>query len=197
MGKRRRSRKSRLQLAEAGFGPLLERDYWCVIASCRYSPAQIVDAVRRHFAAFAPAELVVFRHRAGERLEAGEVVELRIAGTSGSRVCVSHVGPQSFTLATMGGHPEAGRITFGSYRNRRGDVLFHIRSRARSKSPWKRAGFLAAGEVMQTSTWTEFVNRVAVAFGEGVLGFIHAETRTCEDETEKHARHGPTYHAVG
>lgn len=188
--------KRRLQLADEGAGPLLERDYWCVIRNCRYSPRQIVATVRRHFAAFAPAELVVFRPKEREGLQLGDEVDLRIAGAGGARVRVTHVSDRSFSLATLEGHPEAGRITFGSYRNRRGDVLFHIRSRARSKSRLRRAGFLAAGEVMQTSAWSEFVNRVAVAFGDGVRGFIHAETRPCEEEPPEIARHAPTYLAV-
>jgi hypothetical protein len=189
-------RSPRLQLAEEGTGPLLERDYWCVIRDCRFSPRQIAATVRRHFAAFAPAELVVFRANGGDGLKLGDEVDLRIAGAGGARVRVTHVSGQSFTLATLEGHPEAGRITFGSYRNRKGEVLFHIRSRARSKSRLRRAGFLAAGEVMQTSTWSEFVNRVAVAFGNGVRGLIHAETRPCDEEPPEVARHAPTYLAV-
>lgn len=193
MGKRGR-RKRGLQLAEEGFGPLLERDYWCVILNCRVSPRAIIATLRRHFGAFAPAELVVFHP--GRELELGDGVELEIAGAGVSRVRVTHLSPQSITLATLGGHPEAGRITFGSYRNRRGDVIFHIRSHARSGSRFHRAGFLAAGEVMQTSTWSDFVNRVAVAFGEGVLGLIHVETRPYPDEPPELVRHGPTYLAV-
>ena len=198
MGKRwwRRRASIRLQLAAEGAGPLLERDYWCVIRNCRCSPRQIVATVRRHFASFAPAELVAFRPSKSEGLELGDDVDLHIAGSGPARVRVIHVSEQSFTLATLEGHPEAGRITFGSYRNRRGDVVFHIRSHARSQGRLRRAGFLAAGEVMQTITWSDFVNRVAVAFGEGVLGFIRAETRPCEEEPTELVRHAPTYLAV-
>jgi len=193
---RRRSRPVRLQLATQGAGPLLQRDYWCVIRNCRYSPRQIVATVRRHFPVFAPAELVVFRPPSTEGLSLGDVVDLRIAGAGPAQVRVIHVSEQSFTLATMSGHPEAGRITFGAYRNLRGDVVFHIRSRARSNSPFRRAGFVAAGEVMQTLTWSDFVNRVAVAFGEGVVGFVHAETSPCDEEPPDLARNAPTYLAV-
>lgn len=195
-GVRHRRTRSRLQLAEGGFGPLLERDYWCVIRASPYTPRQIVATLRRHFAAFAPAELVVFSPREGTRIELGDVIDLHIVGSGRTRVRVTQVGPQSFTLATTTGHPEAGRITFGSYRNRRGDAVFHIRSRARSRSRMQRAGFLAAGEVMQTSTWIDFVNRVALAFGEGVLGRIHAETQPCQEEPEEIVRHAPTYLAI-
>ena len=80
------------------------------------------------------------------------------------------------------GHPEAGRITFGSYRNDAGDVIFHIRSRARSSSIFTYVGFLVGGDPMQTESWTVFVNNVAVACGTGVEGEVHAETRVVPKE---------------
>lgn len=186
-------------LATQGVGPLLRRDYWAVIRNCRYPPARIVGIVRRHFRAFAPEELVRFSRRDGtdRPIEEGDELIAHIAGYRRVRVRATHVCEQSFTLATEPGHPEAGRITFGAYRNRRGDVIFHIRSHARSSGRVTRAGFLATGEVMQTSTWTDFVNRVAVAFGDGVIGFIHAETDRCADEPPEVATHAPTFEATG
>lgn len=188
-----------LLLASQGVGPLLERDYWAVIRNCRATPAQIMATVRRHFAAFSPRELVVFeRDPPTDRpLDLGDELEVKIVGAGRFRVRVIHLNEQSITVGTEIGHPEAGRITFGCYRNGRGDVIFHIRSHARSSSLFKRTGFRAMGEVMQTSTWTEFVNRVAVAFGEGPIGFIHAETRRCEDEPYESVTHAPTYLAQG
>jgi hypothetical protein len=185
--------------ATQGFGPLLQRDYWGVIRRCRYTPAQVAQTVRRHFPVFAPPELVVFGRRgAGDRpLELGDELGVHIVGAGDFLVRVTHVDAQSLTLTTERGHPEAGRITFGSYRNRRGDVVFHIRSLARSSSRFTRAGFRATGEVMQTSTWTEFINRVAVAFGDGVIGFIHAETTRCEDEPYEREAGAPTFVATG
>lgn len=189
-------RRGGQQLAHAGAGPLLQRDYWCIIRAPRVGPAELIATLRRHFAAFAPDELVVFFPRDGRSLESGDEIDLRIAGAGPARVRVIHVDRQSFTLGTLAGHPEAGRITFGSYHDDHGELIFHIRSHARSKSRLRRAGFLAAGEVMQTSAWSEFVNRVAVAFGEGPKGFIHAETKRRPDEPEPLERNAPTYHAV-
>ena len=199
MRKRRRSAAGDLQLATQGAGPLLRRDYWAVIRNCRFTPAQVAQTVRRHFPAFAPSELVVFQRHDGAdgRLELGDELEVHILGVPRTRVRVTHLGEQSFTLATEPGHPEAGRITFGSYRNRYGDVVFHIRSHARSSGRFTRAGFLATGEVMQTSTWSAFVNRVAVAFGDGVIGWIHAITTPRADEEPEISRHAPTYEARG
>lgn len=198
MGKRTAASK-RLLLAEAGFGPLLQRDYWGVVRNARVSPLAVMATVRRYFPSFSPPELARFERCDGRDapLSRGDELYVNIHLAGRSRVRVIHAGPQSITLSTEEGHPEAGRITFGSYRNEKGDVVFHIRSRARSSTGPKRTGFLAAGEVMQTSTWTDFVNRVGVAFGDGIVGFIHAESTICADEPEGVARSEPTYHASG
>lgn len=200
MRKRARKRaKHQLILADRGVGPLLARDYWAVIRDAQASPKEILSCLRRHFAAFAPDELVVFTRRGtlGEPLSVGDELDVKIRGAGDFFVKVIHVDEQSLTLSTVEGHPEAGRITFGSYRNSRGDVIFHIRSHARSSTLARRAGFLAMGEVMQTSTWTDFVNRVAMYFGEGVVGFIYAETRRAQKEPTDSQLGTPTYHAVG
>lgn len=192
-------RAKELALADEGVGPLLQRDYWGVIRECRASPTEVMTYVSRHFEAFAPRELVVFRRQEQHEgaLAAGDMLDVDIVGAGCFAVRVIHCSPQSFTLGTVKGHPEAGRITFGAYRNSHGDVIFHIRSRARSGSRKHYLGFLGVGESMQTTVWTDFVNRVAVAVGEGVMGWIHAETCHCEDEPEELERDTPTFEARG
>jgi hypothetical protein len=197
-----------LLAAAAGAGPLLQRDYWAVIAGCRLRPRALMDEIARRFAEFAPVELVHFEHAtcrarpldaSGDGLRIGDelCVDIRLAGEC--RVRVVSREPQSLTLATLPGHPEAGRITFGAYPNARGDVVFHIRSRARSSAPHLYFGFLTAGEAMQTNTWTDFVIAVAQTFGDGVIGAVHAETERIADETGDAAVVGcsPTFVATG
>lgn len=175
-----------------GYGKLLERDYWAVIDRSRLRPSQVVELVARRFPEFSPVEFAAFHyvereggHDAHPRsLQPGDELEIHIPGVPRCAVRVLHRNAASFTLGTLPGHPEAGRITFGAYRNRRGDVIFHIRSRARSGSRPNLLGFITAGDPMQTNTWTEFVNRVAVTVGEGVVGFIHADKRKIEDEPD-------------
>jgi hypothetical protein len=193
---------SELLRAEAGTGPLLQRDYWAVIKDCRYRPSAIMDLVSRRFPELAPEELCVFgragEERWGRPLALGDELTVRIRGAGTFGVRVIHQDAQSLTLGTLEGHPEAGRITFGAYRNGRGDVIFHIRSRARSGSLFHYWGFVAAGEAMQTNTWTEFVLRAAVTAGRGVIGAIHADTTRLEDEPEgTDAEHDPTFIAAG
>jgi hypothetical protein len=164
--------------ASRGVGLLLQRDYWAVISGCRLSPSALLDELADHFAAFAPPDVVRFARVDGtdRPLEHGDVLEVRIRGAGTFRVCVACRSPQTLTLATLTGHPEAGRITYGAYRNDYGDVIFHIRSRARSSTHARHFGFLMMGEAMQTATWADFVTSVAFTFGEGVIGYLHVET---------------------
>ena len=173
-----------LQPASSGVGTFLQRDYWAVIANCRFKPSEIAALIAARFPEFPPPEIVVFE-RAGDGdgcLERGEELDIQIRMAGPARVRVVHKSPCSITLGTLAGHPEAGRITFGAYRNRDGDVVFHIRSRARSSTLFNYVGFRSAGDPMQTSTWTDFVNNVAATCGDGVLGVIHADTVTLRDE---------------
>ena len=184
--------------AHQGVGPLYQRDYWAVIDGCRVRPSQIADDLTRRFCHYPPPELVVFTHPEGDQapLDVGDELDVRIRVAGPCRVRVVNRDAQTLTLATLGGHPEAGRITFGAYRNNAGDVVFHIRSRARSSSQSKYLGFLAAGEPMQTNTWTDFVQAVALTFGRGVKGEVHAETQVIDDEPAS-AGCAPTYRAEG
>jgi hypothetical protein len=184
-----------LVTASQGFGPLLQRDYWAVISRCSDNPQRVIERVSRQFAEFAPAELCEFSRadgRTGAPLSVGDVLNIRIRMAGDARVRVVHQDSCSFTLGTLRGHPEAGKITFGAYRNGRGDLIFHIRSRARSSSAPKYAGFLALGDPMQTDTWTEFVNRVALTCGEGAIECVHADTVELPGDA---ADLGPTFSA--
>src|SRR5690606_14535533 len=139
-------------LARRGYGPLLQRDYWAVIADAQLTPREIIELLASRFESFAPTEVAAFTREttALVPLELGDELRVHIALTGTFRVRLVHPTPPSLTIATLPGHPEAGRITFGSYRNRAGQVVFHIRSRARSRSRLLYAGFLTAGDAMQT-----------------------------------------------
>lgn len=169
--------------AHEGAGPLLQRDYWAVIRHCRLTPSEVMFLVSRRFADFAPKRIAEFTALStGRPLQVGDELEVKIALAGTFRVRVLHLDALSFTLGTLRGHPEAGRITFGAYRNAHDDVIFHIRSKARSSSKLRYLGFVSAGDAMQTETWVEFVNNVAVTTGEGVVGNVYADRVTIPDE---------------
>lgn len=176
-----------LALASAGSGPLLQRDYWGVIDGCRLSPHEIIDLLAARFWDVAPPDLVRFKRADGAEtpLSVGDELTVKIFGAGTYAVRVLHRDALSLTVGTVRGHPEAGRITFGAYPNSRGDVVLHIRSRARSSSRQHYWGFLTAGEPMQTNTWADFINRLAAMAGEGVIGFLHAETREVQPEPDE------------
>ena len=187
---------SNVQPAATGYGPLLQRDYWAVFEGCELRPSQLMAHVKSHFCELPPASLVQFEAPDGVRVNAH--LNIRIAPGQSCRVRVVHEDPQSLTLATLEGHPEAGRITFGAYRHSTGGVIFHIRSRARSASASTRLGFLAIGDAMQTNTWTDFINQIAADVGATIIDAIHAETETVEEQPEdQHDCATPTFRAVG
>jgi hypothetical protein len=200
LGERLRELAEGLLPAHRGYGSFLQRDYWAVIADCILGPREVVSLLVSRFWEFAPEESVVFRRADGklDPLEVGDELEVRIRWAGVFRVRVLHRDPNSLTIGTLLGHPEAGRITFGAYRNDYGDVIFHIRSRARSGSRKMAMGFRAVGEPMQTNTWTDCINRLAVAVGAGVIGWIHAETRVIPEEPrDLESLRSPTFVARG
>jgi hypothetical protein len=188
--------EARLLPATEGVGPLLQRDYWAVLSGCRLKPSDVMAHLREHFCEFPPSALVQFR--TDGRIAVGEQLEITILPAQQCGVRVIHDDAQSFTLGTLEGHPEAGRITFGAYRNPAGEVIFHIRSRARSSTGPTRLGFLAIGDAMQTNTWTDFITNVAAGIGARVKDVIHAETEEVEPAPEDdEPLDAPTFRAVG
>jgi hypothetical protein len=185
--------------ADHGVGPLLQRDYWAVIKKSRLTPRQLMDEVAAHFWKYPAPELVRFRRRNGgiEPLQVGDELEVAIRMAGRCAVRVVHRDACSLTLATLHGHPEAGRITFGAYRNRHQDVIFHIRSRARSSSWTRYLEFLTGGDPMQTNTWTDFIDRLAAEVGEGIIGFIEADTQAVAAVPEDSLVIAPTFQARG
>ena len=182
--------------ASQGVGPLLQRDYWAVFTDCRFRPSELITQIKQDFCSLPPSPLVQFEAGSGIRL--GADLDIRIAPAQQCCVRVVHEDAQSFTLGTLDGHPEAGRITFGAYRNPRGDVIFHIRSRARSATIPGRIGFLAIGDAMQTNTWTDFITNAAAAAGARINGVIHASTEEVEPVPEDDdPLESPTYQTVG
>ena len=189
-----------LQPATEGKGPLLQRDYWAVLEGCTLRPSEVLDLVAARFCEFPPEELVVFEREPGASgpLDVGDKMAIDIRAAGECAVRVIHRDRNSLTLMTARDHPEAGRITFGAYRNDAGDVVFHIRSRARASSALRYAEFLALGDAMQATTWVDFINNLAATAARGVRGEIHADTIEVEpDESDDLDAAMPTYIASG
>ena len=188
-----------MQPATNGAGPLLQRDYWAVIAGSKLRPSEIVDLLAERFPEFSPEDLVRFRVADGcaPPLKVGDELDIDIRMAGECAVRVVHRDRNSITLGTLEGHPEAGRITFGAYRNERGDVVFHIRSRARASGLTKYIEFLAGGDPMQTNTWVDFINALAMTVGSGIVDGIRVEQTEVEDDAADADQSAPTFIAKG
>jgi uncharacterized protein DUF1990 len=182
--------------ATRGAGPLLQRDYWAVLADCPMKPSELMAHVKSRFCELPPTALVEFVAPNG--VSPGASLDIVIKPGQHCAVKVIHDDEQSVTLATLQGHPEAGRITFGTYRNPAGAVIFHIRSRARSTNALKRLGFLAIGDAMQTNTWADFIRNTAASVGAHIPDAIHADTQQVDEVPEDdEPLHSPTFRAEG
>lgn len=185
-----------LQPAADGVGPLLQRDYWAVFDGCAKRPSEVMAYVKAHFCDLPPPSLVKFALNGLPEL--ASELDIEIMPAQQCKVRVVHADAQSLTLGTLEGHPEAGRITFGAYRHDTGDVVFHIRSRARSSDRVSLFGFKAMGEAMQTNTWTDFINNTADALGVAIRGAIQAETVEVDERPDdREPLDRPTYTATG
>lgn len=172
-----------IQLATEGAGPLLQRDYVVVLDGSPCTPEAAVAKIRADFPSFSPEELARFTRPVGAAglLAVGDTMHVSILGVGDCGVKVTHLGPGSLTLRTLKGHPEAGRITFGAFRDEAGRLVCRIRSRARQRSRRLFAGYLMVGIHGQTRVWVTFLERLAAACEGRVLG----EVLTSTDEVEE------------
>ncbi|MDQ3814869.1 MAG: DUF1990 domain-containing protein [Armatimonadota bacterium] len=164
--------------ASQGTGPLLQRDYRAAIADSACTPEQIMDKVRTEFPQFSPSELADFScANAAAPLDLGHEMEINIRMSGYCHVRVVHVDERSFTLRTLDGHPEAGRITFGAYCDEEGRLIFRIRSRARASTTKNYLGYEFLGKGLQARVWTTFIRRVAEACGGRIEGKVRTRRR--------------------
>jgi len=172
-----------IQPAADGAGPLLQRDYSGIIEGCTATPEELILRVRRDFAVYSPDLLARFTRADGasDPLELEDQLQIHIVGAGDCEVRVAHLDEQSFTLRTLEGHPEAGRITFGAFRNPEGDLVFRIRSRARAGSVIKLVGYTLFGKKVQTRVWVTFIERVAEACGCKLRDEVRVETKEVAD----------------
>jgi hypothetical protein len=186
-----------VQLASAGIGPLYQRDYWATILDVDVSPEEVMKRVRTEFPEFAPPETAYFKRCVDgcEPLVVGDELDINISRIADCRVRVAHVDRLSLTLRTLDGHPEAGRITFSAEKDDSGNLVFRIRSRARSHGLLRYLGFLLIGRTMQGRTWIRFIKRLAKALGGRIENdYVFRKTVPVEDrKADEQEISAPTY----
>ena len=120
--------------------------------------------------------MAVFSSDSSMPLTLNEEMKVVIKGYGKCTVRCVHLEERSFTLRTMEDHPEAGRITFGSYLEK-GHLVFRITSRARATDRLRNAGYMLVGQKMQTQTWLDFIKRVVAKSSGELIGRICIRTR--------------------
>ncbi|GGJ20916.1 DUF1990 family protein [Deinococcus roseus] len=173
------ARRSPLQLADEGHGPLIYRSYWLDIQNARVPAHQLFEKITEDVSAFCPGLLADFTKTRGAEdfLKVGDEYDIRIFGPWNGRVRVVEMEGHAFTLATLKPHPEAGQIRFELERQGEG-LRFSISSQARSRDALVHLAYrFLGGNRVQQEAWKTFCERVQEASGGEAAGEFHAETR--------------------
>jgi uncharacterized protein DUF1990 len=169
----------RHQPLDAGVGPMLHRSYAVRIAGSSVAPSALIDLVSARLNQASP-EMAVFRKTQGApgALREGDEFIVRMPGPWDGPVRVVRREENSFRLATLAGHLEAGEIEFRAEPD--GDaVRFEIES-------WARAGDrlsallynkLRLAKEIQLNMWSHFCVRTAALAGGRPRGGITIRTR--------------------
>ena len=180
------SAEERIVTAAEGVGPLLQRDYRAVLHECVHTPQHVLRIIRAGFKYFSPPDLARFFPPADRArpVRAGDQMRIDVKYTGETAVRVVGVDQWTFTLRTLDGHPEAGRITFGAEPAGEHGVLVRIRSRARANGLLNYVGYELVGRDMQTRVWTSFLERLATVCGARLAGDVQVETREVQDAVD-------------
>lgn len=175
---KRPPKRSPLQLADEGHGPLIYRKYWLDFQSQDRDARDIFERIKQDVPAFCPSLLADFKKIRGKEqvLKVGDEYDIRIFGPWNGRVRVVEVQETSFTLATLRPHPEAGQIVFELEKLDEA-FRFSISSQARSRDALVHLAYsFLGGNKVQEKAWQTFCERVAEEGGGETLGAFQSET---------------------
>jgi hypothetical protein len=170
----------RLQPLAAGVGPMLHRSYAVRITDSDMKPQALIDLVAGHLNQASP-EMAVFRKTRGvqdDKLRRGEEFVVRMPGPWDGPVRVVRREPDSFRLATLESHLEAGEIEFRAARD--GDALtFGIESWARAGDKLSALLYnrLRLAKEIQLNMWSHVCVRAAALAGGRPRGGVTIRTR--------------------
>jgi len=172
--------RSEIQLPEEGVGPLFHRNYRTRIREGRLTAAELIREVSADPDAVAPSEIAPFQKVRGERgrMSLGDEYVVRMPGPWDGPVRVVACDSESFRLATLKGHLEAGQIEFRASATD-GDVVFNIESWARSGDRLSDLLYdrLRMSKEIQLHMWTSTLERIARLAGGRMTGGIDIHTR--------------------
>jgi uncharacterized protein (UPF0548 family) len=174
-----------LQLPEDGAGPLVHRIYRTRIVAAAVSPEELMRRLSADLDSVAPSEFATFQKLEGEEgeLRVGDEYVVRMPGPWDGPVRVVAVDANSFRLATLHGHLEAGQIEFrvaADYRS----ISFEIESWARSGDRLSDLMYtrLRISKEVQLHMWSSVLRGVVELAGGKMEGGIVVTTRRVEPE---------------
>ena len=174
-----------VQSVHDGVGPLFHRRYRARIRGCNIDPAELMGSVKCDLNAVAPTAFARFERvlGAGDALQVDDEYVVRMPGPWDGPVRVIDETPQTFRLATLGGHLEAGQIEFRASSEDDGSLCFTIESWARSAD--RLSDFLyhriGMAKEVQLHMWISFLEGVGKLSGGKIAGGIDIDTRRVDD----------------
>jgi len=167
-----------------GFGQLWQKTYRISLPGSTV-PAQAISILKENFTRFQPPANRFYPPPDG--IKPGEVILIN-ADTPGGLIVTGVVALysslNSFTFITPQGHPEAGWVTFSSFRE--GDTtIVQIEGLARAGDPIYELAFRIAGSRLQQGIWTHVLQSMLKHLG--VEGQVQV-TPLCLDKHVQWAR---------
>lgn len=160
-----------VQEATEGTGPLIHRRYEVELPDRAMSADIVMRLIQLHLTELAPAALARFEKSVGSDVvfRVGDEYEISMFGPWNGTVRVVRMEPDSFTLVTLDGHPEAGHITFSVHDDELapGSLRVVIESWARARDPLVEAAYstFKIGKMAQTEVWITFLQRLSELAG--------------------------------
>lgn len=153
------------QPATEGSGPLYHRRYTTQFKGKGLKARELMAEVKADPNRFSPRLMATFEKTRGHevKLEQGDQFMVHITGPWNGPVEVSEVTEDSFTLKTLSGHMEAGRIRFAASDAEGGGLKFVIESWARSHTPIVDFLYdkIPLARAAQATMWVSFCKSIA------------------------------------
>jgi hypothetical protein len=172
-----------VQPTETGHGPLFHRRYRTQIRDSELSPQELFARLSANLNRAAPTKFARFQKVLGDRdrLAVGDEYVVRMPGPWDGPVRVIDVQDQSFRLATLDGHLEAGQIEFRVSRDEL--IVFEIESWALSADRLSNLLYhhVRMAKEIQLHMWISFLEGVVALSGGRMTGGVQIDTRRVEN----------------
>jgi len=144
-----------------GFGQLWEKTYRLDLSGTGISPTRLINMMKKNLPRFQPPENKFFPSKRG--IKPGEIILINAetpGGLVATGVIVLYASKDTFTFITPQGHPEAGWVTFKSFKEGK-RIIFQIQGLARASDPVYEIAFRVAGSNLQRQIWTHVLKSLA------------------------------------